>query len=217
MRIQTLAASRVPPRTVVLPLLFASIIGLAFVPQARATTVAALDLVELVRRSDKVVSAVVVGMETRYDARRRIVTDVTVEVAESMKGGAQPGERIVVRCLGGEVGDVGMRVPGEPRFEVGDETMLFLRMQGGVHRAVGMSQGVLPIRLDDRGYRMALPGGEGLHLVRPASRGQLQHAPGALVAPVPLHELTNQIRTLVDGQRLAPRPAIEEGRSLEGR
>lgn len=181
---------------------------------ARATTIEALDLDQLVTRSDAVVTAIVTRKDVHYDRRGRIVTDVSFEVVETLKGTPRVGATLVVRCLGGEIGDVGMRVPGEPRFEVGDERLLFLRDRGAYHRAVGMSQGVLPIRRDAQGHRMALPGGDGLHLVRQAG-GSLQHASPALSQPVPLHELTARVRQMA-GTGTSNATGTDDGNSTSG-
>src|SRR5690349_19414485 len=105
----------------------------------RATLVEALDLQTLVDEAEQVVLARVIGQQSLFDARGRIVTDVALQVEESIKGDQAPGAAITVRRLGGVVGDQGMRVAGEPSFETGETVVLFgARMRrGGVLRPVG--------------------------------------------------------------------------------
>lgn len=186
------------------PLLFA--IALLLTPAlaavapsvAEATIVRALDLRGLVRGADHVVVGTVVSVEARYDHLDRIVTDATVRVDESMHGPARAGSTVVVRRLGGTIGDVGLRVEGEPSFAAGERILLFARANATerVLRAVGMSQGVMPIQRDG-GVERVMPGGGGLALMQRGSDGQLRPAPAALLEPAPLDELLAQVRELV--------------------
>lgn len=175
-------------------------LSLATVPVAASVT-EALDLAQLVRQSDHVVLARATGAEARWDSRRRIVTDVTVIVEQSLKGDASVDERLVVRQLGGSIGELGMRVAGEPSIASGDRVLLFGRRMRGDHlRAVGMSQGVLPVRVDADGRDMVHPGGAGLALVQRA-QGQLVTAPPAVIHPRPLEDVVAEIRRVVERTR----------------
>lgn len=165
---------------------------------ARATIVEALDLRELVRGADHVLVGTVTGTTVRYDRLARIVTDATVRIDDSMHGSAPNGSTVIARSLGGAIGDVGLRVEGEPTWIAGERVVLFARADRGegVLRAVGMSQGVLPIRTID-GVDRAMPGGSGLSLMQRGSDGRLRPAPAALTGPAPLDDLCAQIRELV--------------------
>lgn len=168
---------------------------------AVASVTEALDLPTLVRESDFVLVGRATHAEARWDAGRRIVTDVTLRVERSMKGDAAPGDEVIVRQLGGSIGELGMRVAGEPTIGTGDRLVLFGRRSGtGAHlRSVGMSQGVLPVRVEE-GRDVVHPGGAGLALVRQV-QGQLVTAPPALVHPRPLDELEADIRRIVEEGR----------------
>jgi hypothetical protein len=120
-----------------------------------------------------------------------------------MKGPAQTGSELVVRRIGGVIGDVGMRVEGEPQFSTGDRRLLFLRDQGRYCRPVGMSQGVLPLR-SENGQTWVESGTTGLALVR-REGVQLVPAPAAVTEPVPLDAILERIRALV------PQTRVEEG------
>lgn len=173
---------------------------------ARATITEAMDLRALVRDSDHVVLATVISTEARYDHLDRIVTDATLRVDERMWGPAREGSTVVVRRLGGVLGDVGLRVEGEATFEPGERVILFARTlrSEGVLRPVGMSQGVLPVRTGSTstgggaaGGEVVMPGGDGLALVRRGEDGRLASAPGAISEPTPLDALLARIRDLV--------------------
>lgn len=173
---------------------------------ARATTIEALDMRALVRESDHVVLATVVDSVARYDHLDRIVTDATLRVDERIWGSSTEGRTLVVRRIGGVLGDVGLRIEGEATFAIGEQVVLFATEHRGeqVLRPVGMSQGVLRVRRIE-GADTVMPGGDGLALVQRGSDGQLRPAPGALTQPTPLDALLAEIRDLVaelhDGSR----------------
>ena len=73
--------------------------------------------------------------------RRRVVTHVTLEVAQPLKG--SPGDSITFMVPGGQVGAYERVVVGAPRFEAGDEVILFLTARGpSIPYVFGLSQGV---------------------------------------------------------------------------
>ncbi len=158
---------------------------------ASASLAVALDLEALVHQSDAIVVGRVVAQQSRWDGDR-IVTDVLVEVAETLHGTSPPDRMLQVVRLGGSIGELGMRVEGEPNFEGGGQYLLFLRRWRGLYRPVGMSQGVMRVRVEG-GAPMVQPGGSGLSLVtRPGG----PPAFGALRGPRPLESLRERIRAL---------------------
>ena len=61
---------------------------------------------------------------------------------------------VVVRTLGGIVGEVGMRAAGEPELKKGDQVLLFLERDGqGRNRVLGMSQGCFRVKTDKAGQK----------------------------------------------------------------
>ncbi|NOY90778.1 MAG: hypothetical protein GXP55_06160, partial [Deltaproteobacteria bacterium] len=157
-------------------LLFSCLALFFFGAQAHAATVEALDLTALTQAADEVFVAEAVAADVHRDARGRIVTDVRVRVAESLLGERAAGEEVVLRCLGGSLDGIGMRVPGEAQLAVGETALVFARRaDGGWLRAVGMSQGVLPMRAGAQGW-LVEPGGAGLSLVRRSGAGRLLRA-----------------------------------------
>ncbi|MBX3250014.1 MAG: hypothetical protein KF901_22745 [Myxococcales bacterium] len=172
----------------------ALVLGVAFAAApASATLSRAMDLPELVAESDTIALVRAVAQAPRRDARGRIVTDITLEVLDSLKGAARPGESLTLVRLGGSLGEVGMHIEGEPSFVEGSRYVVFLRPWDGAFRPVGMSQGVMPVAEGERGVEVQ-PGGGGLSLVD-GPRGR--PAPGALLGPMPLEHLLAEIRGLV--------------------
>ena len=181
-----------------------SVLALALAAGASASLVAALDMRQLVERADRVAVVQVVAQATQQDDRSRIVTDVTLEVLEPLAGGAASGERFTLVRLGGAVGDVGMRVEGEPGFQDGARYLVFARRWRGegaaaLYRPVGMSQGVMRVQ-QQNGQDVVLPGGAGLALVQPVG-GRLQAAPAAITAPRTLDAVLGEIRALLGEAR----------------
>lgn len=171
---------------------------------ASASVSVALSLEELVASSDEVVLGTVTGQQARYDKRRRIVTDVTLRVDDTMKGNRAKGAEIIVTRFGGEIGDLGMRVEGEPNFTTGEQTIVFAKRLSAASipqralprfRAVGMSQGVLRIE-SNAGRQLVMPNGNGLALMRRTPRGQLAAASAAVTAPRELTEIVSEIRQI---------------------
>ncbi|MCS6856827.1 MAG: hypothetical protein NZM37_03865 [Sandaracinaceae bacterium] len=172
--------------------------------KALASLAEAMSLAELVRESELIAEIEVEALRSRYDEKGRIVTEVDARLREVLKGKRTRGERIRILRLGGVVGDLGLRVEGEPHFEVGMRALAFLwAMDGsgqGFYRPVGMSQGIFPC-VEEGGQWVVRPGGEGLALVRVDEKGRLRGARGVLVASEPLYRFVERIRELVAEER----------------
>jgi hypothetical protein len=87
--------------------------------------------------------------ESHYEdlgRRRRIVTDTRVRIEESIAKAEGMDSELLVRTLGGSVGDVGERVHGQVQWALGKPCVAFL-LQGpdGVHYVNAMSQGHYPL------------------------------------------------------------------------
>jgi hypothetical protein len=169
--------------------------------RAQATVIEALTLRELVLHADVIAQAQVITTAARMDELDRIVTDVTLRVDEPLWGARRwsyldSGSEVVVTRLGGELDGLGLRIEGEPTFALGETVVLFAEERRDELHAVGMSQGVLPVRVDPSGTPMVLPGGDGLSLVAPG-HGGLRAGTAALSAPRALPGLLDEVRALV--------------------
>lgn len=172
-------------------------LGLAVVPYvepARAATLLALDLAELVRTSDYVVVANAQSENSRY-ANKLIVTDVELRVITSMKGSAKAGDTLVATHLGGSVDRVALTVPGAASFKLGQSAIVFLqRAPGGVDlRVTGMTQGVMPIL----GAEVQTGGAEpGTTLMQRDAKGVLVEAQAKPALRQPLDAMIAEIEKL---------------------
>ncbi len=94
-------------------------------PLAHATVIARESIEQMTQASEVVIRGRVLRTEAQWDeAHRSIWTYAEVKVEEALKGTAPM--IILVRSPGGEVGDIGQLVAGAPRFEVGEDVVLFL-------------------------------------------------------------------------------------------
>jgi len=173
----------------------------AFTPMAtvaRASVVRALSLAEMVKESTVIVLGEVGERQARRGPKQLIVTDVSVEIQEALKGGVRPGESLVVTVMGGALDGVALQVPGEASLPQGERMLLFLRrsMPSGDLRVVGMAQGALGLEQAQSGW-MVLPTPGHAALVLPNNEGSLEAAPPAVAEKVPLEQLLSRIATLV--------------------
>jgi hypothetical protein len=166
-------------------------------PATHAAVVMALDLPALVEQSELVIVAAAQKQSSRY-VNKLIVTDVTLQVIDKLKGNTQPGETVVVTHLGGSVGDIGLSVPGAASFKLGQSAVVFLkraRSGSGDWNVTGMSQGVLPITGQGAAQNV-MPGGDGAALMARDGEGRLveRHTPAA---PRMLTDVVSEIRQLI--------------------
>lgn len=116
--------------------------------EAHATQVNALSLERLGQEAELVVRGEVTAVRSYWnDDQTRIMTEASVEVAETFKGRA-PGDVRVIQ-MGGVVDGVRMTVHGALSWTEGEEVVLFLESSlPGRHRVSGLSQGKFAIRRD---------------------------------------------------------------------
>jgi hypothetical protein len=174
----------------------AAVVMLGAALPALATTVLHQDLPQLTVAADAVVVGRVIGAQSRWtEDRRRIVTDVTVEVDEALKGA--PGKTVIIRQPGGRVGDVGQRVDGIASFAPGEQVLVFLEARpDGAYLVQGMSQGKFRIERSKKGKAaLAIPeGAKGARVVDPDGR---EREPSAQA--LELAALKAEIRRLAAG------------------
>ncbi len=118
---------------------------------APATVFIDLSLEQLTRSATFVVHGMVSEVEATEDEKTgAISTLVRLRVEEALKGTGF-GE-VEVEVEGGRVGDRSMVIAGSPRFEIGEEVLLFLmRAPGGRYHVVEMSQGKYGVERDAEG------------------------------------------------------------------
>lgn len=115
----------------------------------------ALSLGELVHTSDHAAIGTSVDAFSRWEfvaKRQRIVTYSVIDVERTIDGRAIAKGPLVVRTLGGLVGDVGQVVHGEAVIALGQRTAMFLHgVNPDFFSVVAMAQGAYPVKADDKG------------------------------------------------------------------
>jgi hypothetical protein len=124
------------------------ILALTCPPALDASIVIPATLDELAGEADLIVHARVARVETRQaPGTRRVERIVALEVVRAWKG--RPDGTVHVVLPGGTFGRYRTVVPGVPDVAEGEEAVLFLRASpSGVPQLVGLSQGILRVRLD---------------------------------------------------------------------
>jgi hypothetical protein len=111
---------------------------------ARATTLMRMSIAQVSRTAPVIVRARCVGNSVGWDAGE-IWTFTSFDVEEVWRGPAPA--RVVVRLLGGRLGNITSSVSGVPRFRTDEEVVLFLEpTPRGDFSVVSWQQGTFRIR-----------------------------------------------------------------------
>lgn len=163
--------------------------------RAAASTVVAMSLEQMSERAETIFVGRVTGTRADWNAERtRIYTYVTFEVDRYLKGGGD-SKVATVRLLGGRVGPYLAMVPGTPRFDMGEEVLLFCAGGGArIPAVVGMSLGKFTIVTDASGEKVVKRDISGLML---ANYRTDSRKPGDPVTRYRLSEVESRIQELV--------------------
>ena len=83
---------------------------------------------DLARRADVVVVGRVADMQSEWaEGKTRIVTRVTLDVREYLKGGDGASRTVTIWTLGGEIGEVGELYTHAPTFQPNENVVVFLQ------------------------------------------------------------------------------------------
>ena len=125
---------------------------------SRASQVRPLNLEEMSNRADRVFLGRCVQVKSGIDSELgQIVTYATFVALRSAKGGVHG--QVTIKLLGDQTDDVPRRsMVGAPRFEKGEEVILFLygESRRGLTSPVGLGQGKFVVVRDKTGRRLAL-------------------------------------------------------------
>ena len=181
------------PRFIILATALAVIL---FAPAAGASQVLHQTLRDLTLGSSDIVIGRVEGTRAHWDeSHRKIVTEVTVQVSESLKGA--PAGPITLTQLGGDLDGFRYAIPGNPLFRPGEEALLFVwRDAKGRAQVNGLAQGKFDITTDAAtGERTVQRAPEGLR-VREARTLRLVKA-GEQAPQLRLGDMLGEIRTIL--------------------
>lgn len=109
---------------------------------------------QMVQKSDAIIAGEVTATHSYYSTDMlpaTIVTDVSVTVSESLKGGLNKGSTVTIRVPGGNVGGHVVSSAAQPVFTVGQEVVLFVSSE---HKHLGLTLpygklGTLAVERDD--------------------------------------------------------------------
>ena len=172
------------------------VLAVASVPSTSATVLLKMNLADLTGEADAIVSGTVTSSYSAWNEDRSLIfTYSTLAVDSTLKG--KHKYQVLVRTHGGIVGEIGMRMIGEPELKKSDQVLVFLEPDGhGYNRVVGMSQGRFRVETDKSGQKRVSNPLSGLSLY--------DRAKGAIVDPssevkqgTRLDELEARVRALL--------------------
>ena len=130
-------------------------VALCVASAAYASQFRAFNRAAQVRGSDLIALGHVVSVRSDWDEQHSAIhTDAEIAVDEAWKGDPS-SDRIVVRSLGGRVGDVALEVDGGASFTVGEHVLVFLRAADGAYAPWGMRFGKYEV-VDEGGESFAV-------------------------------------------------------------
>lgn len=133
-------------RKIGIALCAALLVAICGASAARATTIERMSLEKMARTAKAIVRARCLGNSTNQEAGE-IWTFTNFAVEQVWRGSAQA--QITVRLLGGRMGNLTSSVSGVPRFEAGEEVLLFLEpTPRGDFSVVSWEQGTFRVRRD---------------------------------------------------------------------
>ncbi len=172
-----------------------------FASPADGSIVQGLELEELTEKAERIVLGRVLFSESFLHQNGQIWTWHRVAVEQEIRGRAPDEQELIIETLGGQIGDIGMRVEGEATFSVGERVLVFASGGGpySAFRTVGMAQGVMRVRAE-RGVDTVHQSREGLMLVRRDAQGRLKRNFGALPEPERLDNFIARLKQIAAKQ-----------------
>ena len=170
-----------------------------------------MTLEEMTERAGRIFSGHCTGVRVvEQPGRRMPVTEVTFQVDRTLKG--RPGGTLTIRQPGGPsaAGERSVGILGLPRFQPGEEVILFLygESASGLTSPVGLGQGKFTVHTDKEGRRWAVNEYGNRNLFRETSEetGE-RRGPATKRAPggIPADALLESVRTLLRAEPGGPR------------
>ena len=179
-------------------LLLLTMVSTAAAGEARSTTVIPPTFDALVSSAATIFVGEVMNVRSEWETTpngRAIITLVTFRVEEVWKGDL--GAVTQLEFLGGEMGDVGMRVEGSPVFRLGQRDVLFVNsIVRAVSPLVGFMHGRMRVERDTVSGVDRVRTFDGRALGSIAQLGPQRAAPSlASITPMRLNELETAVRS----------------------
>ncbi len=197
----------------ILSLISAIAIGILLPIRAESAVVLKLPLEKMVSSASMIIRGKVIKKYSVWDKKdRRIYTYITLEIIEKYKGKVK-GKTVTIRQLGGKVGNIGMMVPGAPKFKLGEESILFLhaRKDQTYPMIMGLSYGKYRIV---KSAKLGKPAVErnlsGITLARMEGQKLLLERPGSKKTLIPLEEFVKKIKTYLKTKEIKPKTPLKK-------
>ena len=167
-----------------------------------ATIIIKLSDKEMTKKASSIIRGKVIRRYSKWDSKKkRIYTYTKIAILEPIKGKKETQE-VVIRQLGGSVGNIGMKVSGNASFKLGEEVLVFLEkiVNNKLHQyhVMGMAYGK---------YRIVEDANKRHYLVRDLSnlsiaslkkgRYQFKAAHTIKKSPLYLDHFVKKIRTYI--------------------
>jgi hypothetical protein len=167
---------------------------------AHASSVVALSEQDLVSRSDVIVMGSVVHTSVGVKGGKEIVTRAVLQINQHLLG-AEATRFVTLEVPGGELPN-GLKAvtSGAPKLALGDIVLGYLERHGDVFWPLGLSYGLLRVRLNEKGEAFVFRQMDGLYLTRTS---QTSGKINLLQTPEPLKEYVKRIEILT-GQPVLP-------------
>ncbi len=141
---------------------------------------------DVAKRSEAIVVARCISSESKWNEEGSLIfTYVTFEIQDTIKG-KDPKDKLTLKLIGGQVGDVIQTVPDLPVFNEEGEVMLFLGPinKDGYPTLASMKNGALQIQTDIKtGQKIVTTPTSGLEIYRENTEREIssQEAEGVLL------------------------------------
>jgi hypothetical protein len=158
-------------------------LGAVFSKQAFASVARAVTLEALAQRSQHVLLGEPLDsycVWERVGGRKHIVTYTRVRAHELLSGADPQADELLVRTLGGTVGELGELVHGEAVLQAGHRGVMFVMPSRDALAVTAMAQGHYPLRRDDAGLERLLRSPHAAELVGEAGSA-VERLPGLRV------------------------------------
>lgn len=171
---------------------------------SHATTMRALSLDELIEFSERVCLGTPVHFNSDYfyvAGTRRIVTWTRIVQDENLFSPEVQRDELQVMTLGGKVGNLRQKVPGEAALTMGQRCVVFIspELSDGTRKVVGMAQGKFTLETGDR-LEILRPSRALPHLIRSQKGTKGAPPPPAAIETLDGKTLS-EVRALLRGRK----------------
>ncbi len=173
----------------------AALLSVFVVNAAMALTVEKVSLQRMTQDSRLVVHGKILSSYSQWEGNN-IFTYTTVRVVESLKGDAS--QTVIVKQVGGTVGEQTSEITGTPKLVRNEEVILFLTEWKGHYWIHSIVLGMFTVT-EDAGTRVAYNSLNNVGLIDPVSKEEI-HDPNQKNTHFPLEGFLQQIRSLAVGE-----------------